>query len=449
MKKNDLKFIFLIFITVNIFSFMFPVYQVPDEMKHIQLTYDELNQEKEVFYEYGDFVDTIRMYGVYDEKVNYDRYFNFDLKLQNNLELKLPKISIIRHLPQSFGIIIGHFLNLPVIVTLALCEFLAVCFYTLACAITLKLMPVKKNVMKFIMILPILIQQMGSMSYDVTLISLSFIFIAYILNLKFKKDKIDYKDALIALGLLFCIGIIKIPYILLGLLVFLLPLNKINILGIDKEFIKKHRILFIILTIVVIILGMIVALKMSYGRILLAFITHPIELFKTLFETLKAHGTGLAYTICGNLGWLDIPVSMLYCAFIVLTGIFLVFTKEKEEEKMDFSIKDRLIIILISIIMFVVTILSLYGWTLQKNGITDINLWSFKEMIDYIKNNIVAVDGLQGRYFIPIIPVVCLCLSSKKISKLTKNINMNILNIIFYSVVIIYMFIVVLFRYWI
>lgn len=449
MKKKDISFIIFIFIIELVFSMLFPVYQTPDEMAHLQMIYTDMNQSIVVDELYGDFADTTRIIGNYDQKVDIDKYFNTDHKLKNNLKLTLPRLLIIRHLPQSFGILIGHFLELPALFALFLAEFFAICFYAIACAIVLKILPIKKEIMKFIMLLPIVIQQMGSLSYDVVLISLSFIFIAYIMHLKFKKEKITIIDLLIISLLLSSIMCTKIPYILLGLLLIVLPIDKINILGFNKEKIFKYKKILIILFILIMIIVSVIALNTSYGRTIIAFFTHPIELFKILFFTIKSHGTGFAYTLVGNFGWLDTPVSIIYCLFVAVLGFIITFMITNDEKNNKFSRIDKILLFGIFIFIFIILILSLFEWTITMNGINDFSKWSFKTTVNFIKNNIIVIDGIQGRYFVPILPLLCFSFSSSKITGFVNKIHPNVIKIIGFSVVILYMFIIILSRYWI
>src|SRR5574344_1882031 len=178
MKKylNSYLLFFITYLFVGlIFAFLMPTYQVPDEQSHISMIYEELNQNINSHEIYKDFDDTIRITYNKDQKVNKSEYFRFEKKLNNNLKLKIPSIRIIRHLPQAIGIIIGHFFKLPMFIALFLAELLALLFYTLICTLSLKIIPFKKHIMAFIMLLPVSIQQAGSLSYDAVLIPICFL----------------------------------------------------------------------------------------------------------------------------------------------------------------------------------------------------------------------------------------------------------------------------------
>ena len=108
-------------------------------------------------------------------------------------------IKTIRYLPQTIGMTISELFNFPIIFAVTLSEFLAVIFYTFICYLALKKIPIKKEVMMLIMLLPICIQQMGSFSYDMMLNCFSFLFIAYIFHFKFEKERITTKDLFLLL----------------------------------------------------------------------------------------------------------------------------------------------------------------------------------------------------------------------------------------------------------
>lgn len=457
IRKINREYIFplFVFVTLIIFSILFPMYQVPDELRHIQFTYEELGQDYQVYEDYCEYFDVVRMAGNPNEKINYKAYFNFDIKATSKLKLALPKITLIRHLPQALSILIGHLFNLPIIVIVLIGEVLASLTYAFACFITLKLLPFKKIIMKFIMLLPILIQQMGSFSYDVMLISLSFIFIAYIMNLKFNSKKITNLEVIKILLLIVLIALIKIPYILLGMLTLLLPIKKLDLkifkLRINEKFINKNKKLIIISLIFMIILGIFIMSKVSIGRTLLAFFINPIGLIKVLFLTLKSHGTGFIYTLVGNLGWLDIKTSILFCIFVFLSGlIFNFFNYENEKtKKQPFKKIEVIYLVLLFIFLCIIIMLSLFEWTLTTQYLVEnYSSFSISDISKYILDNNFAIDGIQGRYFVPLLPIICLPIFNEKVSsKLLK--YSHIYEIIYFSILIIYLFITVLFRYWI
>lgn len=133
----------------------------------------------------------------------------------------------IRHFPAAIGIILGILLRLPTYWVMQLGELFSLLFYVIICNYALRLTPVKKHLFEVVMLLPMCIQQMGSINYDSVLLPLSFFFVAYILYLKYQKNKITIKDITFLSVILIIITITKLPYGLMGLMILILPWVKI------------------------------------------------------------------------------------------------------------------------------------------------------------------------------------------------------------------------------
>ena len=104
----------------------------------------------------------------------------------------LINVAVIKHLPATIGIYIGIIFGLPAFWVLQLGELFALLFYSYICYKALQIMPIKKNMMAWFMIFPMALQQAASINYDAVLIPLCYLFISYMLYLKYEKTYIDY-----------------------------------------------------------------------------------------------------------------------------------------------------------------------------------------------------------------------------------------------------------------
>ena len=465
-KKIKIEKVFLI-LSLSIgtlFSVMFPLFQIPDELTHINMIYEEIGFDTKFNEAYPKLSYEsnliIRNYG---EKVNTNDYFDYSEKLALPNKISFPSVTVIRHLPQAIGIYIGSILHLPVIIGITLAEILAVLFYSFISYKALKYMPFKKELFMMIMLLPICIQQLGSFSYDVVLLSCSYLLISYILYLKFTKEDITLLDILKLLILTGIIAITKIPYVLLLGLVLLLPIEKINldfkIFKIDGNFIKKNqkKILFITLLFLLIIapLAIIVLNKINYGRILLASILAPVSTLKILANTAIMYWKGYLIELTGDFGWLDTPVSIWFTIFVIASLILVSFFYFKSEKAWNsknsspFKKWETIYIYVLAIALGYIIILSMFEWTIYVTGIENYDSLSISEHLLLMKNSIHVIGGVQGRYFVPIIPLVLLPLYNKTIAAKIKKINYKSFLTLYYFIVVIYMFIIILNRYWI
>lgn len=455
MKKSKKISIYKIFVSLSlifgfVFSILIPLYQVPDEETHINMLYSNLGYSIEFSEETNDFGDTSRIIRNYDEKVNFDNYINFSQKLNIIEKVKKINVNTIRYLPQTIGIVISELFNLPIILSITLSEFLAVIFYTYICFLALKKMPLKKEVMMVIMLLPICIQQMGSFSYDMMLNCFSFLFIAHIFHFKFEKESINTKDLLLLLGILGVIIIVKVPYVLLGFLIFILPKEKITLLKKVKTFFKNKRILKLVLVSLTLVISFFlffkIVINISYIKVLLSFLITPIAGILLLLRTIVNYIDFYAISLVGYFGWHDTPVSILLGIFVVVCLLIINFLSSPKDENYKLKFKEKSALFVFGVIFSIIIIISLFDWTIGYLG-TDTTGFSITEYANHIAS-IDAILGVQGRYFIPILPLLIIPFDFNKKIKNKKTI-LTIIQIIYYVIIFVYMLVVILKRYWI
>lgn len=450
-KLNIYKvFVALSLILGFIFSILIPLYQVPDEETHINLLYSHLGYDIEFSEETNEYGDTIRIIRNYDEKVNLDSYVDFSQRLDVVDKIKGFSINIIRYFPQAIGISISEIFNFPIILAVTLSEFLAVIFYTFVCLLALKKMPIKKEVLMLIMLLPICIQQMGSFSYDMILNCFSFLFISYIFYFKFEKQSITTKDLFLLLGILGVITIVKIPYVLLGLLIFIIPKEKITLLNNLDSFFENKKILKLILIVLALIIGCFlffkVAINISYIKVLISFIVTPVAGSLLILRTIVNYVDFYAISIVGYFGWHDTPVSMLPGIFVFACLLIVNFLSSPQDEKNKLKFKERAALFIFGIIFSIIIMISLFDWTIGYLG-TNTSGFSISDYSNHIVST-VAILGVQGRYFIPILPVLIIPFDFNKEIK-NKKLILTITQVIYYVIIFIYMLIVIMKRYWI
>lgn len=466
-KININKFFVTFTIIVGfILSIIIPLYMIPDETTHINMIYEERNLN----YKFNEISEYYRgseyLMGFEDARVEKKDYFDLSKKINVKKVFSIPKVSIIRHLPQALGMMIGEILHLPVFFYLMIMEICALLFYTFICNKALKKMPFKKSTLMVIMLLPICLQQMASVSYDVMLLSISFLYIASIFELKFTKEKITLKDILLLFLYLIIITICKLPYGALGLLMFILPLSKfeIELFGLKingkkiKEHIYKHKIMSTVSCIIVLSIAVIFAyrylISINSGRVLIASISHPFNTAILLARTVKHYFLFYVDTIVGKFGIFNVTTNkiidllIIICVFVISMFNYKVTDNKIEVENNKFSKKDLFIIFMTLMILVYFIILAMFEWTLFARGINCYNDMSINEATYYIKQ-LKLIGGVQGRYFVPILPLLLVPLGNKKIYEKTLKLNPILFQTIYYCLLGLYMIIFLLFRYWI
>lgn len=444
-----------------LFSFMFPVYQVPDEQTHINMLYDELNWDINIKDDSvtADFADTLRIIRNYDQKVNVSTYFNSEAKAKLPSSIALPSLTVIRHLPQAVGLVLASIIRLPLWSVVIFAEIFAAIAYSILGYFAIKILPLKKELMTAIMLLPICIQQFPSFCYDSFMLAAYFLFFSYILYIKFTKEKFTLLDAFILLLSLAVVAITKIPYVFVSLLVLIIPISKIDfnfgLFRLKGEFIKKHKTVFLIVTSVCFVLIFAVAIKMllgiSYGRILAGAFYNLRNSASLIVKTTKTFVEDWFVEMTGNFGWFDTPVPLVFTVFVVGNLLFLSLfdfnnNNRLPAEKNFFKIGEIILFYVVAVTMFYVVVLSMFSWTMKAYGIDAATL-SISQISDYM-GQIPYIGGLQGRYFVPILPLLLMPYYFPKLSESLRKTNHITYLCAYHLTVYAYMFVVVLKRYW-
>ena len=240
---------------------------------------------------------------------------------------------------------------------------------------------------------------------------------------------------------------IKVPYVLLVLLVFLLPLEKVHIsIGkyeVNERVIRKCMLPAIIIMSVCAVLGIYFFRKVWFIQILYGFAMEWKRGLYLLYSTGKTWTEFLFVSTVGNFGWLDTPIS-LNVALIVF-GVVIAFALiDEKKEKKCMNIKDVIVIEGTAIILCVFVTLALVNHTIMVilyGSEAASGTYEIREALYQIP----YIGGVQGRYYLPIcslffIPLPSpICVSIKKQNKL-----LNIVGIIIY----IYIITVLIKRYW-
>lgn len=128
--------------------------------------------------------------------------------------------------PQAFGIRIGLLFNMSAYWIVVMSRFMNLLTYVSITYMAIKVMPIYKNLMMVIALLPITLSQAASDSPDALLNSLCFLFVALSFYYAYQKDEVTLKNTICLGGILAVIFMCKYVYALVGLLVFLIPVRK-------------------------------------------------------------------------------------------------------------------------------------------------------------------------------------------------------------------------------
>lgn len=414
IQKKESFFVIIAFLIGCLYILIIPPYSAPDEGVHFITAYAQssgiLGREIEdkngnVIFEpdgatffvrkdcpdKSSYVTYIR--GIFNKEVDVIQH---DVSSRKSLNRKN-----LAYVPQVLGLILGRLLNVNGIKLFLFGRIMALLFYCFLMFWSIRLIPsFGKNILFVVGLLPMTMQQVISYNYDSVLFGISFFAISYILYLAFDstKEKIVLRDYII-LGLVIIVIVpIKFIYIILLGLGLLIPKEKFGN--------TKNKIISAFFTI---ILSLGVLCLVRWGLIenavstgvetglrtynLADCIKNPVEIFVIFFKTMELNSTFYLQSMIGTpLGWLEITVPniIVYGFALLLVCSFL----EPLEGKQWKKIERIWILILVGGIGILVFLALLLDGT-------------------YLGAEI--IEGVQGRYFIPILPLFLCALQNQRV----------------------------------
>lgn len=305
------------------------------------------------------------------------------------------------YLPQAVGISLARMLSLGQVPTIYLGRLCNLLFFLLCGFAAIQLAPFGKECFLGVSMLPMTLELVSSLSYDGFAIGMGMLFTAYVLHLIYRAPQVGIKQLLILGILLALLGPCKMVYIPLALLCFLIP---------GEKFGSRKR--FWIGAAVVAALMIAGILAVNLDKILVYFrqteeavawaeesagysvswvLAHPIRTAGVLVRTLlQKTPTFISTMLGGTLGWLEYRTNAAVTAFLL---IWMLLAGLGREETMPLAhrgvswVSCFLVVILTMLIM-------LLSWTPLSSDV---------------------VEGVQGRYFLPILPLALLTLGNRRI----------------------------------
>lgn len=406
-KKLSLEKYFLIFSIVfgSLYLFGFPPSQIPDEqadhLRALEVSQFHLTtpQKKEkVGRRFATNIAKIHKIKNYNDVIKYK-----DVKLNGKKQFyKFANKSLyafVCYIPQSIGIFIATLFNLPIIMQVIFGKLFNYILYVLLIYLSIKHIPFKKELIFFISLLPMSLQEAVSLSPDSMIIATIIALTSFILYQRENKNTtMNNKNKILLSILAITISLCKIVYLPLVFLIFLIP---------DKKFkSKKEKYIYCSIVCLISIIVNLYWLSIS-SKYLVAFhsrsnsslqlkyiITHPLNYCILLFRTFDYYILIYLEELVGcSLGQFIVGTSPIIVLLSIIILILLVSGRNKKGRKV-LKLPEKIYITALLIATILLMYTSLY---LQWTG--------YKETM---------VDGVQGRYFIPMIPILSLLFMKEK-----------------------------------
>lgn len=394
-------------------QWIIPVYGVPDEPWHMDTAYqlsntimgvDKTPQDGTVLKRECDVVASDLLANDVESNSYYQLWYNTFEKPDNTTLKRVNYVDAgnqvpdIVYLPAALGITVGRFIGASGMITYQLARIFSLLIYVLLSWMAVRIMPFCNSMTAMTALMLISLQQASSASYDAFIIGTIFLFVSVTLKLAYdekKKNTKLYIVVLILSALLIAVvkGGVYIPVLLTTLLIL-------------KEFVRKNQskkqltrkiVVAIVLVTVVVISATLYKFYPFVNELLKntevhggerytlsEIIAHPFGIIYMFWRTLTKNGEVYMRGLFGGmLGWHNIKISWLFIMPIIIGIWFLVHVENERPPKSKFY-KD------ISLLMSgMVIVLVMFAMLLAETTNTASTIW-----------------GIQGRYFIPIVPFV-------------------------------------------
>lgn len=404
-----------------LFCFVFPPLSVPDEMYHYQSAYwysdfisgsaspldsSTFPMREDDYYllqrhaagqvaneTYKDIASSFS-FGETDDSIQNIEGKSFDLGA-NPPQLKLAP---------AIALLLGKALGLGAYPVFYLGRIFNLFYFILLSAFAIKISPIGKKTIAMVCLLPITLHLAASYSYDAGILGLAFLFTAAILRAIKQEGMIGRREA----ATIFVVGILlapcKVIYSLLALLVFFIP---------SRRFSSSSRALQFKIGLLVCMFAAVIVLRITTlatmvgaagmtsdlsrdGQSGQAFtvaliLSNPISSLMMFVRTVFEMGDFYWFSmIGGTLGLFQGSISAPHYFAVVYIVLLLAAMQRSRDDGEVLDFRLRLCGIAVCLLGFAAVIVSLWvGWTFTTDSV---------------------VQGVQGRYFLPLLPLLLLSL---------------------------------------
>ena len=411
-------FVFTILCLGVIYNFVLTPYMTPDESYHIDMSYRHSNTllgiesagENKCYKRQDDTeLEFTSSPSLENYKIIYDGLFSM---AENDTLVEAEATStteapMIIYLPAVLGMTLARLLHLGTVPMLRLGRWFSRLGFTILTYFGMKKLPFGKTALFLLAVLPMNLQQCTSFSYDAVITGVSFLYICWCVSLAFGEKQVKATDML-GLGIL---GIILVygksgVYLPLALLIFLIPAARFG-----GKRVRNLCVLGLFLLPVLCFLNQNTA-TVSYiattteatatvgssttaGYTIGYFLSQPLELVRMLANTLSDKTAFYLESLVGQkMGWVEIDISevisMLFWLLLILASL-----KTKEEPMYIRTGQKWWIVFVCAVCAGLILAGMLLTWT---------------------PRGYVSIEGVQGRYFIPLMPALLLVLRNPRLT---------------------------------
>lgn len=306
------------------------------------------------------------------------------------------------YIPQVTGVIFSRMLDTPPIYSLYFGRILNLLTWSFCVMASIRLFPPLKWLFLSLALMPMTLFQASSLSADALVFGTAFCFIAVVMRMITREGSITWIEttAIMVIGSLFMIG--KQGYFPLAGLVLLIPRRRFKTRLHQTRFMLVCLLLFS--AVVVLRIHMISGIQDHHPKVvpddqLANILSDPVGYIWILINSLNHKLTFYLISFVGFFGWLDTPLPDSVVFFYLIFILVICNTTVKIKPALTFGQKLVMTGITIGNVLILMTLMYLY-WTPVGDRI---------------------IEGVQGRYLIPIAPITGLLFSNRSVRNITRN----------------------------
>ena len=300
------------------------------------------------------------------------------------------------YVPQAIGIIIGQAFNGSPLVLLYLGRFMNLICWILICFMAIRMLPVDKKVWVLLLLMPMSIFQAASLSADAVTNALAVLATALALKYAYGKDKSLDQKALITLFAVFILlSLCKQVYIPMVLLFLLIPQSKI---GTRLKYISVFISLFVFCVAASAIWMLVIkdlSAPIREGTSMMGqinyILSNPLGFLWIMAKSIAINAPRYVASCIGAIGWGGkiFPIPFYFAYFI---AVMLFAAISDDGVIVGWQDKMKILVAIVSVVFLIE--LALY--------------------LTWMPVGAQIIEGVQGRYFIPITFMATLLLQNSK-----------------------------------
>lgn len=406
-----------------IFVFINPPFQAPDETDHFYKMYGYTEGTltlKKVGCYAGTYLPlNLIKIGKYYKSVNFHPLQKIEKKkILSDLRVKLDadnqaflfhevsSYTPVSYMPQYIVFWIMKLCSVNPLWMMYIIRICSLFLYTGLVYTAIRVVPFRKWLFVLIGILPMSLYMASAVSTDALVLGLCFLFIAYVLKLALDRSVVSVsgREFVVFAILIMLITVCKFAYLPLIFTYFLIPANKfksfkVRILYFSVLFLACAVYTSIFLAFTIHVNSGLQPFAHNYpsgdrGELIKFIITEPFEYLKAVYRTVMFYTYEYIETLIGRFGWMDtVMPTFLTWYYVVLLFIASFFGADDGDAGVDYDLKMKVVGLFVYVFIFFVTLTSIYLVFQQ---------WPL-------------ISGLQGRYLLPVFPLLCLFFYNRKL----------------------------------